>query len=107
MNAETRPEGRAGGVTPRRVVGSDVPFYVCFAVLGGSYVLLILLMLGAELSFTGPQHLLEALRSREIQYATRLSLVSCTLTALLSLWVAVPLGYLLSRHRFPGKTLVE
>jgi molybdate transport system permease protein len=36
-----------------------------------------------------------------------LSLVSCTLTALLSLWVAVPLGYLLSRHTFPGKTFVD
>jgi hypothetical protein len=35
---------------------------------------MLILMLGAELSFTSPHHLLEALRSREIRYATRLSL---------------------------------
>ena len=33
------------------------------------------------------------------------SLISCTLTAILSLWVAVPLGYLLSRYQFRGKWL--
>lgn len=103
MNGEPRPLAAA---SPRRV-GSDVPFYVCFAVLGGSYLVLILAMLIAEMTFTSPSHLLTALQSREIQYATRLSLVSSTLTALLSLWVAVPLGYLLSRYAFPGKTIVE
>ena len=33
--------------------------------------------------------------------------MSCCITAILSVWVAVPLGYLLSRHRFPGKWLVD
>ncbi len=42
-----------------------------------------------------------------IRYALQLSLVSCTITAILSLWVAVPLGYLMSRYRFPGKMLVD
>jgi molybdate transport system permease protein len=36
-----------------------------------------------------------------------LSLVSCFMTALLSLWVAVPVGYLMSRYRFPGKGLLD
>jgi len=51
--------------------------------------------------------LLRALASPEIQYSIKLSLVSCTLTTLLSLWVAVPTGYLMSRHRFPGKRLMD
>ncbi|MCO6459160.1 MAG: ABC transporter permease [Pirellulaceae bacterium] len=51
--------------------------------------------------------LTEALSKREIRYSIRLSLVSCTLTAILSLWVAVPIGYLLSRHRFPGRNLID
>ena len=75
--------------------------------MSGAYVLLIVGMLVADLSFTTPHHLLQALASPEIQYSIKLSLISCTLTTLLSLWVAVPTGYLLSRHRFPGKRLMD
>jgi len=87
--------------------GRDWPFLAGLAVLGGVYVLLILAMLAADLSFTTPRHLLRALGSPEIQYSIRLSLISCTLTTLLSLWVAVPTGYLMSRQRFPGKRLMD
>src|SRR5262249_21415963 len=64
-------------------------------------------MLLAEMTFTKSQYVFEALRDPKIQYSIRLSLTSCTLTTLLSLWVAVPLGYLMSRHTFPGKGLVD
>jgi molybdate transport system permease protein len=87
--------------------GSDAPFVAALAVLGGSYVVLIVAMLAADASFTSPGHLLAALASREIRYAIKLSLVSSSITAILSLWVAVPLGYLLSRFSFPGKALVD
>ena len=36
-----------------------------------------------------------------------LSLLSCTLSTILSLWVAVPLGYLTSRVDFPGKRFLD
>jgi ABC-type sulfate transport system permease component len=36
-----------------------------------------------------------------------LTLVSCTITPLLALVVAIPLGYLLSRHRFRGRQLID
>ena len=85
----------------------DWPFFAGLAILSGVYILLIVAMLVADLSFTTPQHLLRALASPEIQYSIKLSLVSCTLTTLLSLWVAVPTGYLMSRHRFPGKRLMD
>jgi molybdate transport system permease protein len=45
--------------------------------------------------------------SEEIRYAFRLSLLSCTLATVLSLWIAIPSGYLLSRFRFPGRSLVD
>ncbi len=86
---------------------SDVPFYLALGVLSGLYLVLILAMLVADACFTTPDHLLQALRSREIQYAIRLSLISCTLTTILSLWVAVPLGYLLSRFPFRGRSLID
>ena len=81
---------------------SDAPFLTALCVLGGAYLLLV-----ADASFTSPDDLLQALRSREIRYSIKLSLVSCSITAILSVWVAVPLGYLLSRHDFRGKALLD
>jgi molybdate transport system permease protein len=86
---------------------SDWPFVAALAILSGTYLALILGMLVADMSFTTPHHLLRALASPEIRYSIKLSLISCTLTTILSLWVAVPTGYLMSRHRFPGKGLMD
>jgi molybdate transport system permease protein len=93
--------------TAERRAPSDVPFLACLAVLGGSYVVLIVAMLAADAAYSSPSHLLAALRSREIRYAVRLSLLSCSITAILSLWVGAALGYLLSRFDFPFKRLVD
>jgi molybdate transport system permease protein len=86
---------------------SDWGFYLCLAILGSSYLVLIVALLVADLFFTTPDDLLDALKSPEIRYAIKLSLISCSITAILSLWVAVPLGYLLARTQFWGKTLVD
>ena len=85
----------------------DWPFFAGLAILSGVYLVLIVAMLLADLSFTTPHHLLKALASPEIQYSIKLSLISCTLTTLLSLWIAVPTGYLMSRFRFPGKRRMD
>lgn len=90
-----------------RRVGSDLPFLISLSLLGGVYLLLIVGMLAADASYTSPRHLAEALADRNIRYAVKLSLISCSITAILSLWVAVPLGYLLSRYHFRGKWLVD
>src|SRR5258706_5094565 len=79
---------------------SDWPFFLCLGLIGGVYILLIVAMLLADASFTSPKHLWQALQSPEIRYSIKLSLLSCSLTALMSVWVAVPIGYLLSRHQF-------
>jgi molybdate transport system permease protein len=95
-DASGKPRGR-----------SDVPFLLALGILGGLYVLLIVAMLLADASFTTPDHLWHALKSREIRYAIKLSMISCGITAILSVWVAVPLGYLLSRYQFRGKALLD
>lgn len=87
--------------------GSDKPFFIATSVLASTYVLLIIAMIVADFRYTGWSHILDAFQSKEIRYAIKLSLVTCTITTILSLWVGVPLGYLLSRHRFPGKGLVD
>lgn len=85
----------------------DRAFVASFALIGGLYVGLIVAMIVADLSFTTPGHLLDTLRKPEIRFSIVLSLASCTLTAILSLWVAVPLGYLLSRTQFRGKGALD
>lgn len=99
-------------------VGSDLPFFAILAVVGGTYVVLLVGLLVADVAYMvtadetstgwgplGP--MIAALQKPEIQYSIKLSILSCTATAILSVWVAVPIGYLLSRHRFPGRNFVD
>ncbi len=118
----------APAASPPMRVRSDIPFLASFSLLGGVYVLLILGLIfalasfgmrsnpnlaaedvpslfGYKLPFLG--YLWSTISSPRIAYSIRLSIISCTITAVLSLWVAVPLGYLLSRHRFPGRNLLD
>ena len=80
-------------------------FYLALSTAG--YVLFIVAMLVATAVHSTPGDLLSALQSREIQHSIYLSLLTCSLTALLSLLAAVPIGYLLARCSFFGKALVE
>jgi len=86
---------------------ADRCFVASLVVVGGSYIVLIVALLAADVAYTTPYHLAESLRSPEIQASIRLTFLSCTITAILSVYVAVPLGYLLSRYRFPGHRLID
>lgn len=111
-------------------VRSDKPFFIIFGVIGGTYVLLIVALLTADAAYMvsgdSPQvadaqwteehpvlaplvnnPIVAALAKPEIRYSVKLSLISCTVTAILSLWVAIPIGYLLSRHQFFGRNLID
>lgn len=103
MNEPARDSLFAAG--PLR--SADRRFLAGLILLGSTYVFLLVATLAADLFYTSPGHLWRALASPEIRYAIRLSLVSCTLTTLLSLWVAVPIGYLLARVPFPGRHVVD
>ena len=88
-------------------VRSDAPFFVAMVALGASYVVLIVGLLVADATFASWDDIMTALGSEEVRYAIWLSLLSCTVSTVLSLWVAVPIGYLLSRFEFRGKSLVN
>lgn len=112
---------------PALVALSDRLFYCCLGIIGGAYVLLILAMLAANAAYmiqesikaadkSGDSYVTAlivenpiavALRDRKIQYSIWLSLISCTLSAILSVFVAVPIGYLMSRHKFFGRRLID
>ncbi len=86
---------------------TDVPFFLIMGGLSSIFVLLIVLLIAADFMFTSWSDFREALLKREIQFAFRLTMFSCTLAALLSLWVGTPLGYLLSRYRYPGRWIID
>jgi len=101
------PASPTKSLAPLHRAGSDVPFFTVMWGLGGSYVVLILALLAADIAFTSPKHFIDALKKPEIQYAVRLTLITCSISALLSILVATPLGYLLSRFAFRGRGLIE
>jgi molybdate transport system permease protein len=86
---------------------SDVRFFVALGVLAGIYVALIAAMLLADVGYARLGDISRILADANIRYAIRLSLISCTITTILALWVAVPIAYLMSRTEFPGKNLLD
>ena len=88
-------------------VKSDVPFYIGLGLLAGFYITLIVSMLAADAYYVRLGDFAEILRDKNIRFAIKLSLISCCITTVLALWVAVPVGYLMSRVDFPGKNTVD
>jgi molybdate transport system permease protein len=93
--------------TTRRRHRTDAPFFLVMGGLSAGYVLLIVLLIAADLLFTSVDQFVAALAKPEIQEAISLTLLTCTLAAILSQWVGVAMGYVLSRYRFPGRWLVD
>ena len=81
-------------------------------VLCGFYLLLILALVFADVwyateHFSNVDGIWDTLNKPEIQASVVLTLVTCTISALLSIIVAVPAGYVLSRWNFRGKGIVD
>lgn len=95
----------ASAATPRR--RSDVPFFLVMGGLSSCFILLIVLLLAADVVFTSPGEFAKALQKPEIQRATVFTFISCTVAAVMSVWIATPLGYVLSRYSFPGRQVID
>lgn len=72
-------------------------FWPAMSGLGLLYLGLIVAMLVADFRFASWSDIVESLSDRRVQYSIRLSLITCTISAILSIWVAVPTGYVLAR----------
>jgi molybdate transport system permease protein len=75
--------------------------------VGLSYVLLIVGMIASNFFYTTPAKIIEVISSPQVQYSTSLSLISCTCAAILSVWLAIPVGYIMSRYQFRGQAFIE
>jgi molybdate transport system permease protein len=73
-------------------------------------VLLAVFFLGiivSLLTYTDWDTFVDALLSKEILSAIRLSVTTATIAAVISLLIAVPVAYTIARTRFPGKDIVD
>lgn len=82
-----------------------------FFIFGFIYLLFVMLfflfVLISPAIFVDYDDLINAFFSRETLYALSLSLVTSTIASLLTISLALPSAYVLSRHKFKGKEIVE
>ncbi len=81
------------------------------------YLFMVLSLIGADIAYLVKQELedepaggsifLGMFASKEIMHALWLSIVSSLVTVAVSLCFAIPIGYALSRYRFPGLLVVD
>lgn len=64
---------------------------------GLAYLVLIVAMVVADFQFVSLQDLKDLLADPQIRFSIWLSLISCTIASILSMWVAIPSGYVLAR----------
>lgn len=96
----------------QRRSAKEFPFALVLAVITGTYVLLVASILAADVAYlfaakTSGKAWWASLADPYIQHSIVLTLVATTVTSVLSVLVAVPAGYLMSRYTFRGKSIVE
>lgn len=64
-------------------------------------------IIASLVAYTRWDTFVKALFSEEILFAIRLSLLTATISAIISILIAVPVAYAISRHNFPGKSIVD
>lgn len=85
----------------------ELPFLLFLVAVLLGYAGLLVMLVAANALTVSPAQALEVLQNPDIRHAIRLTFVTCTATAVLSVFVATPIGYLLSRFPFPGRTLID
>lgn len=78
-----------------------------------AYLALIILLIVADVWYVlaaywnSPTGFSEMLNWPNLWESVKLTFLSCTVSSILSVFVAVPIGYLLSRYRFFGRSVVD
>lgn len=97
---QPRHSAPVSGLRGRLFAASMLAFVVLF--VGG-----LLAVFAADVSYAGHEAVGKVLRSPEIHAAFWLSVWTSGTTVVLGLLLAIPIGYALSRYRFPGHALVD
>lgn len=72
-------------------------FWSTMGGFGLAYLILIIAMVAADFRFASWQDIQSSLADPRVRFSIWLSLLTCTISALISMWVAIPTGYLLAR----------
>jgi molybdate transport system permease protein len=72
-----------------------------------AFVAGVLVLVAVDVAYTSPEAMRQVLESPEIRHAIRLSLITTTITLFLVAAVSIPVGYALSRYRFPGAAVID
>ncbi|HTW77800.1 MAG TPA: ABC transporter permease [Thermoplasmata archaeon] len=83
------------------------PWLVLQLVLAGSLLLLFLLPIYALFTYAPLSKIVEAFSDPGVDAALGLTFYASAITVLIAVVFAIPLGYLLARRRFPGRSVVE
>lgn len=71
------------------------------------FLAMVIVLILANLFYIKIEHILEVLHSPSILAAMRLSIITSVITLLIVILFSVPMGYALSRYRFPGHVLAN
>ncbi len=86
---------------------ADIPFLIGLGLIAGFYLLLIVGMLSSMIFYVELPVIGEVFTTPRYRYAVLLSVISCSITTVLSVWVAVPAAYILNRVEFRGKRVID
>jgi len=98
-----------GGASPprRRRWRGGSPWIVLQLVLAGSLILLFALPIYALFTYAPPAEIWDAFNDPAVRAAIWLTMLASGIAVLASVLFAIPLGYLLARHSFRGRSVVE
>ncbi|MEN3941004.1 ABC transporter permease [Prosthecobacter sp. SYSU 5D2] len=82
-------------------------FWLSLASITAAYLLFWFLLIASTATYSTPEAWMSTLMKPEIRYATMLSLITCTVAAGFALLIAIPIGYLMARRQFRGKSLLD
>ena len=85
----------------------DKIFAIVFSLFVAAFTIFVLALIITDIFYIDRKSILTVLSSSFIRHALWMSLWTSFVTALLALLFAVPMGYSLSRFRFPGRFLVD
>ena len=94
MSSE-RKDNLQGSVPPPR--NRNGIFWSAMIGFGLVYLLLIASMIAADFGYVTFDDLRETFSDENVRYSIGLSLTTCTIAAIFSMWVAIPTGYVLAR----------
>lgn len=85
----------------------ELPFLLFLTAALLAYLGLLVALVAANLVSVSFSDAIKVLENPDILRSIRLTFLTCTATAILSVLIATPIGYLMSRFKFPGRAVID